>query len=55
LVEQIVPEGKAQVIVRLKINDFILLACLTKKSAAMLQLESGLSVYVQVKSVAILS
>jgi len=37
------------------LNGVVLLACLTTKSASMLDLESGLSVFVQVKSVAILS
>ena len=55
VVEEIVPEGKAQVMVRLSLNGVVLLACLTTKSASMLDLESGLSVFVQVKSVAILS
>jgi len=55
VVEEIVPEGKAQVMVRLSLNGVVLLACLTKKSASMLDLENGLSVFVQVKSVAILS
>jgi len=55
VVEEIVPEGKAQVMVRLSMNGDTLLACLTRKSATMLQVESGLSVFVQIKSVAILS
>jgi molybdopterin-binding protein len=55
VVEDIVPEGRAQVMVRLKMNGVVLLACLTNKSASTLQLENGLSVFVQVKSVAILS
>jgi len=55
VVEEIVPEGRAQVMVRLKMNEVVLLACLTNKSASILQLENGLSVFVQVKSVAILS
>ena len=55
VVEEIVPEGRAQVMVRLKMNEVVLLACLTNKSASILQLENGSSVFVQVKSVAILS
>ena len=55
VVEEIAPEGRAQVMVRLKMNEVVLLACLTNKSASILQLENGLSVFVQVKSVAILS
>jgi len=55
VVEEIVPEGKAQVMVRLKMNEVVLLACLTRKSSSTLNLENGLNVFVQVKSVAILS
>ena len=55
VVEEIVPEGKAQIIVRLSMGRVILLSCLTRKSASKLGLEIGLSIFVQVKSVAILS
>ena len=55
VVEEIVPEGKAQIIVRLSMGRVILLSCLTRKSASTLGLEIGLSIFVQVKSVAILS
>ena len=55
VVEEIAPEGKAQIIVRLSMGEVILLSCLTRKSASTLELEIGLSIFVQVKSVAILS
>ena len=55
VVEEMVPEGDAQVMVRLTLNGVILLACLTRKSASSLKLDQGLSVFIQVKSVAILS
>jgi molybdopterin-binding protein len=49
------PEGKAQIMVRLKINETTLLTLITKKSAKILALKKGLKVFAQVKSVAILS
>ena len=55
VVEEMVPEGDAQVMVRLTLNGVSLLACLTRKSASSLKLDQGLSVFIQVKSVAILS
>ena len=54
-VQEIVIEGKAQVMVRLQIKETILLACITRKSSYKLRLEKGSEVFVQVKSVAILS
>ena len=55
MVQEIVNEGEAQVMVRLHIKDTILLACITRKSSYKLRLEKGSEVFVQVKSVAILS
>ena len=55
VVEEMVPEGDAQVMVRLTLKGVVLLACLTKKSLISLKLNKGSSVFVQVKSVAILS
>ena len=55
MVQEIVNEGEAQVMVRLQIKDTILLACITRKSSCKLRLEKGSEVFVQVKSVAILS
>ena len=55
MVQQIVNEGEAQVMVRLQIKETILLACITRKSSYKLRLEKGSEVFVQVKSVAILS
>lgn len=54
-VQEIVPEGEAQVMVRLEIKETILLACITRKSSYNLRLNKGTKVFVQVKSVAILS
>ena len=55
MVQEIVNEGEAQIMVRLQIKDTILLACITRKSSYKLRLEKGSEVFVQVKSVAILS
>ena len=55
MVQEIVNEGEAQVMVRLQIKETILLACITRKSSQKLELERGSEVFVQVKSVAILS
>ena len=55
MVQEIVNEGEAQVMVRLQIKETILLACITRKSSYKLRLEKGVEVFVQVKSVAILS
>ena len=55
MVQEIVNEGEAQVMVRLQIKETILLACITRKSSQKLGLEKGSEVFVQVKSVAILS
>ena len=54
-VQETVPEGEAQVMVRLEIKETILLACITRKSSYNLRLNKGTKVFVQVKSVAILS
>ena len=49
------PEGKAQIMVRLKIEEITLLTLITKKSAKVLDLKNGSKVFAQIKSVAILS
>ena len=54
-VEELVPEGKAQVMVRLKVGDVSMLARVTRKSATLLDLRPGKGVYAQAKSVALLS
>ena len=54
-VQETAPEGEAQVMVRLEIKETILLACITRKSSYNLRLNKGTKVFVQVKSVAILS
>ena len=55
IVDEIVPEGRSQVMVRLKIKDVTLLSCITRKSAELLELNPGEKVYAQIKSVALLS
>lgn len=54
-VEEIMPEGKALVTVRMKVGAIALLARITRKSAIELGLEPGKTVYAQIKSVALLS
>ncbi|HLE56474.1 MAG TPA: molybdenum ABC transporter ATP-binding protein [Rhodothermia bacterium] len=53
-VEQISHEGESQVTIRLMAGNVPLLARVTRKSAAHLGLKPGLSVYAQIKSVAII-
>ena len=55
IVEDMAPQGGAQVMVRLSANGVPILARLTRKSAALLDLAPGKAVYAQVKSVALLS
>lgn len=54
-VQEIVPEGNAQVTVCLMMGGVPLLASLTRKSASLLDLKPGKLVYAQVKSVSLLS
>lgn len=54
-VEELHPEGEAQVTVRLRAGSIPLLSRVTRRSAATLDLQPGKSVYVQVKSVVLLS
>jgi molybdate transport system ATP-binding protein len=54
-IDEIMPEGNAQVTVRLLAGDVPLLSRVTRKSAALLELAHGKSVYAQAKSVALLS
>ncbi len=54
-IEAMTAEGTAQIMVRLLISGIPLLARITRKSAALLELETGKQVYAQVKSVALLS
>ncbi len=54
-VQEVVPKGDAQVTVSLKVGDVYMLACITRKSASVLDLKPGKSVYAQVKSVSLLS
>jgi len=53
-VDNVVDEGDAQVMVRLKVGEDLMLSCITKKSAELLKLQTGKSVYAQIKSVALL-
>ncbi len=53
VVEEVVMEGSAQMMVRLDLNGTKLLARLTRKSATLLDLQQGRSLFVQVKSVAL--
>ncbi len=55
IVDEIVDEGDAQVMVRLKAGNDLLLSCITKKSAELLKLQTGSEIYAQIKSVALLS
>lgn len=54
-VEEISAEGEAQVMVRLLAGGVPVLSRVTRKSAALLELQVGQSMYVQAKSVALLS
>lgn len=54
-IEEVIPEGGAQVMVRLLAGGVPILSRVTRKSAALLELKHGKSVYAQAKSVALLS
>jgi molybdate transport system ATP-binding protein len=54
-VGELMPVGSAQVMVRLMTGDVPMLARITRKSAAVLDLKPGAPVYAQAKSVALLS
>jgi molybdate transport system ATP-binding protein len=54
-VDKLIPEGKAQVTVRLIVGSVPMLARVTRKSARILDLKPGKLVYAQAKSVALLS
>jgi len=54
-IDEITPAGSARVTVRLLAGGVPLLSRITKKSAALLELKNGKSVYAQAKSVALLS
>ncbi len=54
-VEEVTPQGNAQMMVKLTAKGIPLLSRVTRKSAALLDLKPGKSVYAQVKSVALLS
>ena len=54
-IDGLIPEGEAQVTVRLMVGGVPMLARVTRKSAAVLDLKPGKAVYAQAKSVALLS
>jgi len=54
-VSEVISEGKSQATVRLMVGDVPMLARVTRKSASVLDLQPGKSVYAQAKSVALLS
>lgn len=54
-IQNLMPEGKSQVIAQLQVGDTPLLARLTQKSADLLSLTVGKQVFVQLKSVAVLA
>ncbi len=55
VVDTMTPEGNAQVMVRLLLNNIPILSRITQKSASLLALEPGKKVFAQVKTVALLT
>ena len=55
IVDQILPDGNSQVMVRLISGGIPMLTSVTQKSVALLDLIAGKQVFVQVKSVALLN
>jgi molybdate transport system ATP-binding protein len=55
IVDEIADEGDAQVLVKLRVGNDLLLSCITRKSAQQLDLMVGKKLYAQIKSVALLS
>ena len=55
IVDEVIPEGKARMTVRLMVGGVPMLARITRKSASVLGLKAGKLVYAQAKSVALLS
>jgi len=54
IVDEIADEGDAQVMVRLRVGEDLLLSCITRKSGELLKLQPGKEIYAQIKSVALL-
>ncbi len=54
-IDELIPEGKSQMTVRLLVGSVPMLARVTRKSASALDLKPGKSVYAQAKSVALLA
>lgn len=55
IVEEIIPEGESQLMVRLTAKGVTILSRLTRKSATLMDLKPGKLVYAQAKTVALLS
>jgi len=55
IIDKLAEEGKSQVTVRLLAGDIPIISRITKKSAKLLELKPGKEVFIQVKSVALLS
>jgi molybdate transport system ATP-binding protein len=55
IIDELIPEGEAQMTVRLMVGGVPILARVTRKSASVLDLKPGKAVYAQAKSVALLS
>lgn len=55
LIEEITPDGEAQLVVKLRLGKDPLLSRITRKSATLLGIKCGTTVYAQVKSVALLA
>ena len=55
IVDEIVPTGDSQVTVKLQVGGIPQLSRITRKSAALLELQPGKSVYAQTKTVALLA
>lgn len=55
IIEELIPEGDTQIMVKLLAGETSMLSRITRKSASLLNLEVGKKVYAQAKSVALLS
>ena len=55
IVDQILPEGNSQVMVRLIAEGIQMLSSITQKFADLLDLKAGKQVFAQIKSVALLN
>jgi molybdate transport system ATP-binding protein len=55
IITEITTEGRSHVMIRLMVKGTPILSCITRKSADLLNLKQGKSIFTQVKSVALLS